>query len=154
MSFLKFLKQIGVLDVIIFLFILLFVYAATSKLIDYELFKAQIGNSPLIMQHAKWMAWAVPASEIIISAAFIVPRLLLPALYASFFLMFTFTAYIAFILTFSPYLPCSCGGILSSMGWSEHLIFNIGFTLLAVVGIILYNRKQKRDELKLETINR
>lgn len=139
----KFLKQINLLDLIVFFFIVLFVYAATSKLREYDLFKAEIGKSPLIMSHAEWIAWLVPGIEIIISFAFIIPRLLLPALYASFFLMFTFTAYIAFILTFSPYIPCSCGGILSRMGWPEHLIFNIAFTLLAVVGVILYNRRQK-----------
>jgi uncharacterized membrane protein YphA (DoxX/SURF4 family) len=143
----KFLKRFNFLDIIIFLFVTLFVYAATSKLMEYDLFKAQIGKSPLIMNHSEWIAWMVPTVEIAISLAFIIPRLLLPALYSSFFLMFMFTAYIAFILTFSPYVPCSCGGILSSMGWTEHLIFNIGFTLLAVVGIVLYNRQHKQDHV-------
>jgi uncharacterized membrane protein YphA (DoxX/SURF4 family) len=140
----KFLKRFNFLDVIIFLFISLFIYAAASKILEYDMFKATIGKSPLIMNHAHWLAWMVPAVEIIVSLAFIVPRLVLPALYASFFLMFTFTAYIAFILTFSPYVPCSCGGILSQMGWTEHLIFNTGFTLLAVVGIMLHNRLQRK----------
>ncbi|MGC1244316.1 MAG: MauE/DoxX family redox-associated membrane protein [Chryseosolibacter sp.] len=59
--------------------------------------------------------------------------------------MFAFTGYIAFILTFSPYVPCSCGGILSSMGWTEHLIFNVVFTALAVAGIFLHLRSQQRQ---------
>jgi uncharacterized membrane protein YphA (DoxX/SURF4 family) len=147
MKLLKFFKRFNYLDIIIFLFVALFIYAATSKILEYDVFKAQIGKSPLIMSHAEWIAWMVPAVEILISLAFASPRLILPALYSSFFLMFTFTAYIAFIITFSPYVPCSCGGILSSMGWTEHLIFNIGFTLLAAVGIVLYNRQHKNDQV-------
>src|SRR5687767_6423046 len=132
-------KKINFLDVIVFLFVVLFIYAATSKLLEYELFKAQIGKSPLIMHYVEWIAWMIPTVEILISIMLLIPRVQLIALYASFSLMFMFSAYIAFILTFSPYVPCSCGGILNSMGWTEHLIFNIGFTLLAVVGIVLIN---------------
>lgn len=139
----NFIKGIKALDVISFLFIGLFVYAATNKLMDVDLFRAQIGKSPMIMGHSQWLAWFVPGVEIVISAMFMFPRLLLVALYASFSLMFAFTGYITFILTFSPYVPCSCGGILNSMGWTEHLIFNTGFTLLAVLGIYLHVRKPR-----------
>jgi uncharacterized membrane protein YphA (DoxX/SURF4 family) len=139
-------KKLNILDIIVFLFVLLFVYAAANKVIDYNLFKAQIGKSPLIMNHSNWIAWFIPGSEILIAFALLFPRTQLLALYASFSLMFTFTAYIAFILTFSPYVPCSCGGILNSMGWTEHLIFNIGFTALAVVGIVFYNKAQSASE--------
>jgi uncharacterized membrane protein YphA (DoxX/SURF4 family) len=137
-------KKVNLLDVIVFLFVVLFIYAATSKLLEYELFKAQIGKSPLIMYYVEWIAWMIPTVEILISIMLLIPRVQLIALYASFSLMFMFSAYIAFILTFSPYVPCSCGGILNSMGWTEHLIFNIGFTLLAVVGIVLYNKQSKQ----------
>lgn len=136
-------KKISVLDVIVFLFAILFVYAAASKLFIYKEFEANLGKSPLIYSHAAWLAWAVPAIEIVISFALFIPQLQLVALYASFFLMFLFTGYIAFIITLSPYVPCSCGGVLSSLGWTEHLIFNVGFTLLAVIGIVLWNRQQK-----------
>jgi uncharacterized membrane protein YphA (DoxX/SURF4 family) len=138
-------KKLNFIDIVIFLFILLFVYAATSKVIEFDLFKAQIGKSPLIMNYSDSIAWAVPAVEIVISLVLLIPRLQLIGLFASFSLMFMFTAYIFFILNFSPYVPCSCGGILSNMGWTEHLIFNIGFTLLAVVGIVLHNREAKRQ---------
>jgi uncharacterized membrane protein YphA (DoxX/SURF4 family) len=138
-------KKINALDIVVFLFVVLFMYAAASKVLQYDLFKAQIGKSPLIMHYVDWIAWMVPAMEVIISIMLLIPRLQLIALYASFSLMFMFTAYIAFILTFSPYVPCSCGGILNNMGWTEHLIFNIGFTLLAVAGIALYNRQNKKQ---------
>lgn len=48
-----------------------------------------------------------------------------------------FTAYIVIILHFSYFVPCSCGGILEKLGWTEHLIFNVVFVLLAIVAILL-----------------
>lgn len=137
-------KKINFLDVITFLFVVLFLYAAFGKLFEYDLFKAQIGKSPLITGFADTVAWMVPAVEIVVAIALIIPRLQQYGLIASFVLMFMFTSYIAFILTVSPYVPCSCGGILNDMGWTEHLIFNIGFTILAVVGIIVHNKQEKR----------
>lgn len=135
----------GILKVIVFLFMVLFIYAATAKLLDFTLFKAQLGKSPLITNYAALFAWTVPAVELFIAALFFVPRFWLIALYASFSLMFAFTAYIAFILTFSPYVPCSCGGILNNMGWTAHLIFNIVFTALAVWGIVLQLQLSKQQ---------
>lgn len=145
MKILKIVKQINFLDVIVFLLSILFLYAAFTKLLEYDLFKAQIGKSPLITQYAGLFSWLVPAVEILISIMLFIPRFRLIGLYASFSLMFAFTAYIAFILTFSPYVPCSCGGILNSLGWTEHLIFNIVFTLLAVVGIVLQTREVNKE---------
>lgn len=141
-------KKVNLFDIVIFLFIMLFVYAATSKVLEFNLFKAQIGKSPLIMYYVDLIAWMIPILEIMISVFLVIPRLQLIGLFASFSLMFMFSAYIAFILTFSPYVPCSCGGILNAMGWTEHLIFNICFTLLAVVGIVLYNKQKKLEEFQ------
>jgi len=137
-------NKVNFLDIIIFLFVVLFIYAAVNKLMTFNEFQAQLGKSPLIMGYAKLISYIVPAVELIISTMLLMPKTLLYGLYASFFLMVTFTGYIVVILTLSPYVPCSCGGILNSMGWTEHLIFDIGFVLLALVGIVLYNRRQEK----------
>jgi len=129
-----------VLDIISFLFIVLFAYAAFSKLFEYELFRAQIGKSPMITQYAPFLAWAVPGVEILICILLLFPRTRLIGFYSSFTLMYLFTGYIFMMLTFSPYVPCSCGGVLSGMGWKEHLYFNAAFTLLAVAGIYFNNK--------------
>jgi len=138
-------KRTIVLDIILVLFAVLFVYAAVSKLISYDEFKAQIGKSPLITHHEWWIVWAIPSLEIVIAVILFIPRLQLIGLYSAFTLMFIFTIYIAFMLVFTPNLPCSCGGILSAMGWKEHLIFNIAFTVLAVVGIHLLKKQTARE---------
>ncbi|HZH70563.1 MAG TPA: MauE/DoxX family redox-associated membrane protein [Flavobacteriaceae bacterium] len=40
-------------------------------------------------------------------------------------------------------MPCSCGGVLEQLGWTEHLAFNIGFMGLGVVGILIENKRMR-----------
>ncbi|MBT1689234.1 MauE/DoxX family redox-associated membrane protein [Dawidia soli] len=137
-------KTKTITDAINILFILLFIYASVSKLMEYEVFKAQIGRSPFIMKYTDVIAWLIPALEILIAILLFFPKLSLLGLYGSFSIMLLFTLYIVIILKLSPYVPCSCGGILNDMGWGEHLVFNIAFTILALVGIMLQVKDAKR----------
>lgn len=125
------------INIVCFLFILLFIYAAVSKLLDFESFQVQLGQSPLLSIYAGWMSWLVIFIEIFISILLIFPQLRGVGLWASFNLMLMFTVYIFIILHYSSYVPCSCGGILEKMTWEMHLVFNIIFTLLALLAIIL-----------------
>jgi hypothetical protein len=131
-------KKTLIIEIISCLFILLFTYAALTKLTDYEKFVVQIGQSPLLTAFAGWIAWMVPLLEILVSAMLAVPRWRLIGLYAAFSLMVMFTTYIVCILTLSVYVPCSCGGVLEKLGWTEHLVFNIAFALLSMLGVLLY----------------
>lgn len=138
-------KKAIVIEIICFLFILLFIYAALMKLLDVEKFTVQLGQSPLLMAFAGWIAWVVPITELIVATMLIFSRFRLIGLYASFTLMTMFTVYIIVILTYAQHVPCSCGGILEDMGWTEHLIFNTGFVLLAIIGIVLINKQEKQE---------
>jgi uncharacterized membrane protein YphA (DoxX/SURF4 family) len=129
-----------VVDIISFLFIVLFVYAAVSKLLDYHKFRVELGKSPMLIEFASPVSWAIPAIEIIISILLVVRKTRLYALYASFFLMTMFTAYIIAILNFSDYIPCSCGGVLQNMTWHQHLIFNVIFIFLGLIGILFQTK--------------
>lgn len=127
---------------VVLLLILLFTYAAVSKLLDYENFKMQLGQSPLLSAFASTIAWLVPAVEIAISLLLIFPKYRFTGLILSYSLMTMFTAYIYIILNYSAFVPCSCGGILEKLGWKEHLLFNIGFSLLSATAAILENNKK------------
>jgi len=129
------------LEIICNLIILLFIYAAVSKLLDYETFKLQLGKSPFINEFSGVAAWALPVVEVFVGLALAFSKTRLIGLYASLFLMTMFSAYIYTMLHYSYYIPCSCGGILSKMGWSTHLWFNIGFVLLSIFGIFLEANK-------------
>ena len=119
------------------LYILLFTYAAVSKLLDFENFQVQLRQSPLLSSIAGWVSWLVPVSEIAFSICLFFYSTRRLTLYASFVLMVMFSAYIYIILNYSDFVPCSCGGILESMDWTQHLIFNLVFVLLAGIALIL-----------------
>ncbi|HLW32169.1 MAG TPA: MauE/DoxX family redox-associated membrane protein, partial [Aequorivita sp.] len=125
------------ITVICYLFVLLFLYAATSKLLDFETFTVQLAQSPLLSAYAGIIAWMVPGIEILIAGLLIFPRFRTLALYASFTLMVMFTAYIYIILNFSDFIPCSCGGVLEKLSWTQHLIFNVVFIVLAGGAILI-----------------
>lgn len=135
-------KKRIVVEVICFLFIVLFVYAAINKLADVQKFQVQLGQSPLLSPFASWIAWVVPIVEIGVCILLSFSRWRLYGLYAAFGLMAMFSAYIIAITQFSDYVPCSCGGILEKLGWTEHLIFNIVFVLLGILGIVLYTKPE------------
>ncbi len=140
------------LEFICFLYILLFVYAAMSKLLVFDQFVIQIGQSPVLTPYSTLIAWTVPFIEIIIALMLIIPRFKLLGLYASYNLMVMFTAYIFIILNFSDDIPCSCGGVLEKMGWTEHLIFNIAFVILAFIGIYISNAQKNKTNLQFASL--
>src|SRR5687768_4460112 len=113
-------KRAIIIEIICFLFIVLFLYAGGTKLMEYNKFVGQIGKSPLLTNYAEWIAWMIPSIEIVIAAMLIIPKARPVGLYAAFGLMVMFTFYIIAVLSFSKELPCSCGGVLSMLGWKEH----------------------------------
>jgi len=127
------------IDIIAALFIVLFTYAAVSKLIDFQKFRVQLGQSPLLTAFAGPVAWIVPSVEILIAVLLATERFKLLGLYASFSLMTMFSAYIILITQFSIYIPCSCGGILEHLTWNQHLLFNICFLFFALAGLLLHS---------------
>ena len=134
------------LEIICFLFILMFTYAAVVKLMDVEKFIGQILQSPLLRDLAGMVAWMIPILELLIAGMLALTRLRLLGLYAAFSLMLMFTAYIIVILNFSEKIPCACGGILAQMGWTEHLVFNIVFVIMGLGGIILHTQTIKSNQ--------
>ena len=130
-------RKLIIVETIAGLLILLFVYAAISKLLDYEQFRMQLAQSPLLYYAPNTIAWLVPGTELVIALAMFSRRWRLAGLYASFTLMIIFSGYIIAITHYSEYIPCSCGGVLSKMSWNQHLVFNIGFVILAGTAILL-----------------
>jgi len=116
---------------------LLLLYGTSSKLIDYESFRVQLGQSPVISSFAGGVSFIIPAAEIAIAVLLFIKNCRIAALFAGYSLMCMFTAYIYIILNYSPYIPCSCGGVLENMDWTQHMIFNICFLLFAASSILL-----------------
>ncbi len=131
-------------QVIPYFFVLLLTYAAASKLLDFENFQIQIGQSPVLSAYAGFISYGIIAIELLVSVLLCFPKLRLTGLYISLGLMTGFTVYIYIILNYSEFIPCSCGGILEKLGWQEHLIFNTGCILLATAGIWLIEKAKNK----------
>jgi len=130
-------KRTTIIEIISALFILLFVYTASSKLLGYDNFRGTIVKSAFLRPYVDIVAWLVPSIELIVSALLFFPRTRLLGLYGSLGLMIAFTLYVGLLLAFEKNLPCSCGGVISKLTWKEHLIFNSFFTVLAAIAIWL-----------------
>lgn len=144
-------KNVAV-EIICLLYILLFVYAAGSKFLEFQNFQAQLGQSPLLSAYTAFISYSVLAVEFVIALFLALPKTRFVGLLSSFALMVMFTAYIIVILNYASFVPCSCGGILEDLGWKEHLIFNVFFTFLAAIACLIISKHKRRILLKLSII--
>jgi len=138
-------KRSLIAELVVGSLILLYIYTATSKLLDFGSFRHVLSRSPLIGNFAPVVAWILPSAEIVISVLLILPQTRRIGLWCSVVLMFAFTGYVGYMLTFTSHLPCSCGGVLKQMTWKQHLVFNITYSLIALLGIWLYQRPDQPE---------
>lgn len=135
-----------IIETICLLYILLFVYASVSKLLDFQHFRIELGQSPLLSAFASWISIFVPAVELVICLLLIIPRFKLVGLFSGYGLMVMFTIYIYIILNYTSFVPCSCGGVLEKLDWKSHMIFNIVFVCLGIVAIFLSVQKSSMQK--------
>lgn len=141
-------------DIAALLFIILFAYTATSKFLDHELFVFQLRLAPLpfMIPLAPLLGWLMPGIEAIIVILLSIKKYRLKGLYASVILMFLFEIYILAMLSTGSHLPCTCGGIISTMTWKQHLPFNAFFILIGIAGIIKSNQQKKDSRQFAESL--
>lgn len=125
-----------IVDITAYLFIILFMYTATNKLLTIKSFASTLAKSPLIGHYHMIVAWGIPILEIVISIVLIFPSFRKAGLRASLLLMIVFTIYLIYMVLSGSKLPCNCGGVISSMTWQQHIWFNLSFTALAVTGLV------------------
>lgn len=135
--------------IISILFIVLFVYAAITKIRDYEIFKVRLDQSPLLEGMGKLGAVIIPIALLFVAILLLFERTRRVGLKYALALMLMFTIYIGVVLLFfSEFLPCSCNGVFEFLDWKQHLWFNLFFTTLAGLGVFLSGRsKTLQDKL-------
>jgi uncharacterized membrane protein YphA (DoxX/SURF4 family) len=137
-------KRTTIIGTIIYLYTILFLYTGISKLMEYDTFKESIADSPILSPVATPVALILPWLEFSLTAMIIIPKWRLKGLYASMILMSLFTIYTTAILLIDKDLPCSCGGIIQQLTWTQHLLFNSAFIVLAIWAIVLQKKEQKQ----------
>lgn len=124
--------------------ILLFCYTAISKLMDVEEFRRQLANQELPGWSKDALVWLIPLSEITVSILLLFRTTRMIGLYGSALLMLLFTGYIGLVVfDFFDRTPCSCGGVLRSMTFEWHLVFNLFFLALSLLGIYMFHSQNK-----------
>ncbi|RYZ55945.1 MAG: hypothetical protein EOP49_01750 [Sphingobacteriales bacterium] len=117
---------------------MLFVYAASSKLLDYDESRHQMLNQVFPKPISLILLWLVPITELLISLMICIKKTRLIGLYAYLVTMCAFTAYIILVMNgIFGRIPCSCGGAMDSLSWKAHLVLNITFICLSILSIIL-----------------
>ncbi len=137
-----------IIDIICILLITLWIYTAMSKLMDFAVFKVQLSRQAFISGYATLFAWLLPLIELVAAMLLMFSITRKAGLLLSFSLMTVFTAYIGMIaFGIVEKTACSCGGVLSSLGFKEHFWFNLFFLALSGLGLYL-NSKINLDKWK------
>jgi len=131
------------------LLILLWTYAAVSKLADYQTSRGEMLNQALPKWLEEILVWGVPSIELFTVALLLFNKTKLYGTLLSLFLLISFTIYIALVeFNYFDYVPCSCGGVISSLSWEQHFVFNLIFIVLAATAVLLLdNRKNLFNKL-------
>ena len=141
------------------LLIFLFGYTAISKLnlfsysipftwekfkfIDITSFQGAMFKSPVLRPYVNELAYIIPISEIVVCLLLVFTRTKKTGYYLSLLLLALFTVYVIYVLgAYANNLPCVCGGVISLLSWTQHLLLNIFFTLITIRAIYL-THKQK-----------
>uniref|UniRef100_F4C139 Methylamine utilisation protein MauE domain-containing protein n=1 Tax=Sphingobacterium sp. (strain 21) TaxID=743722 RepID=F4C139_SPHS2 len=142
---------------VVFLTILLFSYTAISKLFGHEkfVFQMRLAPVPLIKSVAPIVGWVLPFVELILAFMLYKEKTRHNGFIASLVLMILFEIYITWMkvvsITTGVDLPCTCGGVISHMGWGQHLIFNAVFIVFLTLAIHWHKRQPlNRDKSMLE----
>jgi putative oxidoreductase len=126
------------------LLILLFVYAAVSKLAAFQVFRQQLYRQAIPKGIADVLLYLLPFSELAAVALLFIQRTCFTGLMLSLALLVLFTGYVALtVFHFWDSYPCSCGGILGHMPWRVHLVFNLAFLIINIAAIRLHLEERR-----------
>lgn len=131
-----------IIAIISYLLIVLFVYTATNKILTVSSFEQTLHRLPIVGQYSFILAYLIPIIEYGCAILLIIPKTLRVGLIASQIMLFGFTFYLAYQLASHNKLPCSCGGVISTLSWDQHLYFNL--SIMICIGIVLRVQKKIR----------
>lgn len=117
-----------------YLIFILFLYSAFSKVSKFDLFVNNLDKSPFFANtNTFYIAIIIIVTEFLIPIVLFFNRTTKLGYLLSFLLLLVFTGYIIMIMTLSPYLPCTCGGVLEVLSWNQHIYFNLFFMILSFI---------------------
>lgn len=118
-------------------YVFLFAYTGYSKLLDHVPFTRGIARVPVLGHFPEAIGWGVPILELVLALGMVVPkeRVQRVSFGISVILMAIFTLYLLLMVSLVKEKLCHCGGVIGSLGWTEHLMFNTAILALGIWSI-------------------
>ena len=146
-------KRNSIISIVCGLLIILWTYAALSKLVEFERFTAQLELQPLPSWSIPILRWVLPIGELLIAILLSGIHKRYLGLIASTVLMALFSVYVLLALTGSfGDIPCSCAGIISKLHWKGHMVFNLFFLAISVLGTYLKKQDSSPKNPNKQTV--
>lgn len=121
-----------------------FAYTAIAKVYDWQATKLAMYNQVIPDWSKDLLLYGIPLVEILVALMLLIPKWRAKGFLASLILMLAFSAYVAWVwFGLAGRVPCSCGGIISSLGWGQHLVLNLGLTGLSAWGMRMEVKKSE-----------
>lgn len=121
-----------------FLLVLLFVYTGCSKLLTGAGFREQLELVPWLKAFARPLAVLLPVAELATGVALVFPASRKAGAWSAALLMSAFSLYTGWMLVLpAAERPCSCGGVLRQLSWTQHAWFNGSFTVTAWTAVYI-----------------
>lgn len=118
--------------------IILFFYTGFSKILDMRDFHGAMHKQPLPQWLITTLIWTLPSIEIIVAILLLIAKTRKIGFILSTILMLSFTIYVGLGIAHAfKYVPCSCGGVIRTLTWPQHFVFNVLFLGIAVIGLLL-----------------
>ncbi|WP_156167747.1 DoxX family protein [Sphingobacterium sp. Ag1] len=125
-------------QVVIFGYAFLYMYTGWAKFMNLSTFIRGNSKIPYLGTYAKVIGYGIPALEIVLAILLIVPmyRIRRFALWTSTLLMTVFTIYLSLMVGFADKKLCHCGGVIESMGWKTHIVFNLFWLIAGIFALV------------------
>ncbi|GAB2493421.1 MauE/DoxX family redox-associated membrane protein [Algoriphagus taiwanensis] len=115
-----------------------FTYTAIAKIYDWQATRLAMYNQVIPDWSKDLLLYGIPLIELIVAFMLLIPNWRKIGFLASLILMLIFTGYVAWVwFGLAGRVPCSCGGIISSLTWGQHFVLNLGLIGISVLGLKL-----------------
>lgn len=127
--------------------ILLWIYTGLDKLLGWEASKKALYNQTFPTELADVLVYALPIIELLTALLLLFSVTNWWGMVSSLLLLTVFTTYVGLIWVGAfPRVPCNCAGILNILGWTEHLVLNLFFIGITILGL----SQNKKSDTKIQ----
>lgn len=136
------------INTIRYAFVLLFTYAAVSKILDFENFQVQLGQSPLLNEHPEVMAYCIIIALLITVLLLCFGKAKKAGLYSTLIFASLSMLYIGIVLINKYNLPCTCIAFFEKLSWKSNLWFCAGIDLVAFISLCITKNSEYQPSNK------